>query len=272
MKKFKFAPAITLFALSSLFSFHALADDSLLSWSGQILNHYQNDDWTGETCVSDLQSLETKINQLSAPGLKKEDLKSEAPALLDNLFKTRVAIHSRLSPSLSDDCVKEARNLSRQFRFLEDFLGEILYQTTPIDVDNYDFEKLGPTPIDENTNGFLLQKAAENFDFKKGDLMIARGVSLLSAMIARLGDTESQFSHVVFVTQNPDKADDAKDKMQTIESYVGLGVQIYEREYALRNYNARLLVLRPKDQSLGEKASDFMRQYVVDHQGKNVIH
>ena len=265
MKKFNLTPAVILFALSSVLSFNALADDSLLSWSTSILNHFQNDVWVGDTCVSDLSGLEAKINALSAPSFKKEDLKSEAPALIDNLWKSRLALHDHITPATSDACVKAVRDLSRQFRFLEDFLGEILYSVKPIDPDTTDFSKQ-PVPIDQQADGYLLQKTSENFDFKPGDLMLARGLSLLSAMIARLGDIPSQFSHVVFLTQDP-----ATQLMQTIESYVGIGVSIYERETALKNENGRFLVLRAKDQTLAKNASIFMRQYVLDHQGKDVI-
>src|SRR6185437_13450607 len=69
----------------------------------------------------------------------------------------------------------------------------------------------------------------------------------------------SQFSHVVLV-----HVDQATGKTETIESYVGPGAGIYDIDYALKNENVRLLLLRPKDPTMGARAADFMYEKVRD--------
>ena len=249
-----------LLALSFLQVAHA--EPSLTEWSAQILNDVKQSTWTSQ-CVQYLTQLGSKLDQLNASSISKSTLRGEAEPLMNNLWSIRLALHDRLSDA-DDACAHEIRNAFRRFRFFEDFLGEIRFSPQNLDPLKLDF-KSQKTPIDEFTPGYFLQTNG-NFDLRPGDLILARGVSFLSGMISRLGDTDSQFSHVVAVTQNPNT-----QAIETIESYVGVGVQIYDRQTALKNENARLLVLRPKDSALALQASQQMRAYVVQHSGKNTI-
>jgi len=82
--------------------------------------------------------------------------------------------------------------------------------------------------------------------------MLARGVSFVSAIISQISDNKSHYSHVVFTNV------DAKTQVpSTVEAYVGSGSKEYDIDFALKNENARLLVLRPKSRELGEKATEF---------------
>jgi hypothetical protein len=252
--------------LLSLLTPASFANDSLVNWSQQILNHVRGPEWSNASCVSYLRSLQKRLDQMNGAGLTREKLKVLAPELIENLWETRLALHDRLSES-DNACAIEVRNTFRQFRFLEDFLGEIKQSPINLDASMIEFQKQ-PVPIDENFYSYMLQKNPnfKDFDLQPGDLIVARGVTFLSAMIARLGDIDSQFSHVILVTENPDTR-----KIETIEAYVGVGTAIYDRATALKNENARLLVLRPKDRNLARMASEQMRAYVMKHQGANKI-
>jgi len=236
---------------------------SYLQWSDQILSDFSEANWRPEVCVPLLRELATKLDQLEPSA--STDLQNIAPTLMDRLWHARLELHDRIEGS-NDDCVREIRNTFRRFRFLEDFLGEISFHPENLDPDTMDFSAQ-PVPIDEAAPGYLLQTRDPDFHLQPGDVILARGVSFLSAMIARLGDVDSQFSHVVFVTENPDT-----HQIETIESYVGVGVDLYDRKTALQNENARLLVLRPKDHALAERASEQMRAFVKAHQGIDKIH
>jgi hypothetical protein len=240
----------------------------LTAWSEQILKDFSSPDWKNETCVSSLQQLGSQLDQINPAASGKSNLAEIAPQLIDRLWRSRLALHEHLSTA-DNDCAREIRNTFRRFRFLEDVLGEIVTQAPSLDPLNkkkFDFKKQ-PVPIDEKTNGYLLQTRDSNFDLRPGDLIVARGVSYLSAMISRLGDIDSQFSHVIMVTENP-----KTHAIETIESYVGVGVAIYDRKTALQNENARLLVLRPKDAALAKRASEEMRALVASRTGNNKIY
>jgi hypothetical protein len=243
----------------------ARAQDVYTPLLTQIAGEVQNSAWSNAQCVPTLQAIQNRIDQVGSTNYTRAQFQPLAAGLIDQLWKIRLTLHDHLAGA-SDDCAKEIRNSFRQFRFIEDFLGEIEFAPTEFaDLDSVDFEKQ-PTAFDETTNGYLVQKADPNFQFQTGDIIVARGHSFLSAMIARLGDIDSQFSHVIMVTENPQTK-----AMETIESYVGLGVAIYDRQTALRNDNSRLLVLRPKDQALGRAAALQMRAVVAARTGANRI-
>ena len=88
--------------------------------------------------------------------------------------------------------------------------------------------------------------------------MITKGVSFVSSTISEIAHPRSLFSHIVFVHVNKDTKE-----VETIESYVGKGVGIYPINEALKNENARILVLRAKDADLASRAADYMYNKVV---------
>ncbi len=180
-------------------------------------------------------------------------LKASAEQTLQTLWETRQAMHEKLA-ALPENCVQESRGAFRVVRFLEDYIGEWTRAQRPLDPTGFDFFSQ-PVPIVEKNDAYLSFTAnpSEKFEFRNGDLLITRGVSYLSANIARIGTSETQFSHVVFYHR-----DAASGKQETIESYVGEGVGTYDINYALRNENARIMVLRAKDASLADRAANQM--------------
>ena len=243
----------------------AHAEDSWVKWSEKIYQEVSQSNWAPQ-CVPYLVDLQAKIEQVDQHKPKRDVLKAIAQPVMKNLWKARLALHDQLIHA-DNRCATEIRNTSRMFRFLEDFLGEIRFNPPNLDPLKLKFQTQ-KTPIDEWTNGYYLQKnGSGHLEIMPGDLIMARGVSFLSGMISRLGDIESQFSHVIFVTENP-----KTHAIETIESYVGMGVDIYARQTALRNENARLMILRPKNRALAKIASLQMRDYVSKRTGKNKIH
>ena len=234
----------------------------LVDWTDSILHDVMQSQWS-RNCVPYLVQLQKKINEMDRQKPKREELKQLAEPLLANFWKIRLALHDQVKTS-DDACVTEIRNTTRLFRFLEDFLAEIQQNVDGVDPASLKFDQQ-KTPIDEMAQGYFTQKVNQ-LNIQPGDVIIARGVSFLSAMVARLGDVDSQFSHVILVSENPETK-----AIETVESYVGKGVGIYSRVEALRNENARLLVLRPVDQGLASRASSQMRTMVKAHQGQNRI-
>ena len=94
--------------------------------------------------------------------------------------------------------------------------------------------------------------------------MITKGVSFVSSTISEIGHPRSLFSHIVFV-----HVDSSTKEVTTIESYVGRGVSIFPIEEALKNENARILVLRSKDSELASKAADYMFNKVIGLKKEN---
>lgn len=211
------------------------------------------------SCVPFLRELETSVRSLTPSELQDADLRSRPGMVIDGLWKLQLALHARLS-EVDRDCALEMRNTFRLVRFLVDYLGERMNAVRALDPAKIDFKKI-PVPMIESPSHYQLQVANPDrpLEFLPGDIMIARGVSYLSALISRIGSADSQFSHIVFVDRDP-----VTRKPQTIESYVGEGVSFYAMDVALRNENARLLLLRPRDPGLAAKAADFMHRKTAD--------
>ncbi len=226
--------------------------DGLVPGAQKILSHVSDPKFNSTECVSYLKELQNEI-PLIQPAASSDELNSHSQEIVGLLWNIRLSLHKRL-PDFSADCVTEIRNTARLLRFIEDFLAEKQVQPPTLDPDQYDFSK-EKTPVMTQAPEYLTLTSPDfpNFEFKNGDIMIARGPSFFSAMISRIGDVSSQFSHVIMVHVDKDTK-----KVETIEAYVGTGTGIYDIETALKNENVRLLLLRAKDPVLASNAADIM--------------
>lgn len=239
---------------------------SLIPWSEQVLSNISSPKFTNENCVAYLSDVESELDAVDPKSPDAGNLKADAGSLIQNLWLARLALHDHLEQA-STPCAKEIRSAFRQFRFAEDFLGELKAGVENLDPANVDFQAQA-IPTREDKPYYLMQtKGGLPLQLREGDIMIARGNSFLSATIARLGDIDSQFSHVILVARNPET-----NKLETIESYVGEGVNFHEMNWALKNSNSRLLVLRAKNQAVARKAAADTWNLVKSRQGSNKIY
>lgn len=238
--------------------------DNLLEASEQIAADVEDHAFP-QFCSSYLGELEKSIDAMDVKSLPVSQLSVDAESIAKNSWEIRSTLHSRLS-EVDKKCALQIQASFRQFRFIEDYLLEMSRKVTHNKPAEIDFQKQ-PVPILDNSASFYQFRANADAKFQPGDLLITRGVSFLSGMIARLGKRSTQFSHVVMVSQDP-----VTKETKTIESYVGVGVAFYDMDFALRNENARILWLRAKDQSLGLKASEKMSALVKERlDAKNPI-
>ncbi|MFZ4714801.1 MAG: hypothetical protein ACOYL6_13875 [Bacteriovoracaceae bacterium] len=270
--------------------------DGFLKAGEEILDDVKKKEFDSDVCVTYLKDVEQELDATDMKKLPKEELKRDGKKIADISWDIRDALHQRLS-EFNKDCVIQIQSNFRQLRFVEDYLLEKVTGVTNLgpeeislmDADgkiNSDLKKKEIAQLTkENKIGFQAQAipmkeakpyyvfrqkngSIEPLELKGGDLLITRGLSFLSAMIARLGQRGTQFSHVVMVNQN-----EKTKELQTIESYVGAGVGFYNMDFALKNENARILWLRPKDKEIGAKANRIMGKYVKDRiDNGNPIH
>jgi hypothetical protein len=223
----------------------------LLKASEDILDVVEAPTFDSKLCKSYLSSLEKRLDKLDLKNQPLNNLRNQAQRIADNSWKIRSVLHARLY-EFDKDCVLQIQANFRQFRFVEDYLLEIANQVNHLSPAQIDFQKQ-PVPMRDSTPNFYVTRttdAGKNLKFEDGDMLVTRGVSFLSGMIARLGSRATQFSHIVFVHK-----DDQTQELKTIESYVGVGVAFYDFDFALKNENARILWLRSKDKKLGKAAA-----------------
>jgi hypothetical protein len=224
--------------------------------SAEILGHVEDYSFP-DNCVPYLTELENEIDSLDIRMLSSSKLIQDAEMISTTSWKIRSTLHRRL-PEFQKDCALQVQSTFRQLRFIEDYLLELSRKVTHAGPSEIDFQKQ-PVPLKEESPPFYQVRLNSSSDFQSGDLLITRGVSFLSGMIARLGQRATQFSHVVMVYKDP-----GTDVIKTIESYVGVGVKFYEMDFALKNENARILWLRARDKELAHTAAQKMGTLVSE--------
>ncbi|CAN5511742.1 hypothetical protein BH10BDE1_BH10BDE1_13630 [soil metagenome] len=191
-----------------------------------------------------------------------ERAKHDSEKIMHATWQNRLAIHAGLSKYVS--CRTELRQLFYRLRSIEDLAADRFYgekQTTQNDLRDFQNQ---PIPLVDNDfyHGYLGSSGAvekATVPFRSGDLMVTRGLSFFSAALSMIPDHPSQLDHFVLVHR------DNTGKMQTIESYAQTGgVAAFPMDYALKNENARIMLLRPKDAALGAKAAQIMLDAVEE--------
>ncbi len=211
----------------------------------------QNLELNNANCVDEFLKIKRFYQNWKPSGIAQSELIEQTPDVLRSMFVTRVSLHDQL-PQLSTQCVASMRGLFRVMREVEDSIGVHGYQDAQLNAADLKFNQQ-PVPLVEYKKYRPYQLNVRTFQFQKGDIMITKGVSMISSTISGLPKEPSLFSHIAFVFQ-----DDETGVLGTIESYIGIGVKLYPMNEALLNENARILVLRPKDQALAKASHDYM--------------
>lgn len=182
---------------------------------------------------------------------------SQSELNLKESFLLRLKIHQHLGP-LPVECKTLMKGVFTKIREYEDLTGSSLYaQRKLADVD---YTKVNPPILQhEGYAPYQLNPLVHSFSFQDGDVVITKGISTISSSVSTFSDYGSPYSHIAFVHINPKTR-----HPETIESYIGQGVTFFTMIDAMKNENARVLVLRPKDQELAKKAAKYMRERVKD--------
>ena len=221
-----------------------------------IQENISNGKISSENCLASFDEIQKKYEAITPGDFDTNQIEVDGKIILEESFKARLKIHSLLS-QVGNECRYKAKNVFLAMRAVEDLVGVHFYKDEQISADKIDYQS-EKTPVfdKEAYHPYMLGDGInpnEKFEFKNGDIMITKGISFVSSTISEIASPKSLFSHIVFVHVN------SKTKeVSTIESYVGKGVEIYPIEVALKNENARILVLRAKDQKLASAAADYM--------------
>jgi hypothetical protein len=212
--------------------------------------------FTKENCKEKFDEIETLYKKITPNKMDLSQIEIDGQNILDESFKARINLHSLL-PIIPNECKLALKNVFSKMRSVEDLVGIMFYKDDQISADSIKYSD-EPAPIYQNEKYHPYHVGAglnskEKFEFKNGDIMITKGISFVSSTISEIATPKSLYSHIVFV-----HVDEKTKEVTTIESYVGKGVGIYPIEEALKNENARILVLRAKDSEMASKASNYM--------------
>jgi hypothetical protein len=186
--------------------------------------------------------------------------KGQAPRLMRKIFLARVGLRDRIADwqsrgFMTHTVQRTLRDVFRISRYGTDMLGEIGIGHKRL----ADGEKTRRafTGKDHNTLVHPRYDTGANIPFKSGDVLLVRGTGHNSAAIARIGDTDSQFSHVAMIYI------DQEGKHWVVEALIEEGAVINTLEHVLEHDLGRAVLFRHKDAALAARAAEIIHARVL---------
>jgi hypothetical protein len=183
---------------------------------------------------------------------------------LDDMFDLRVGLKSRLpewqaAGLLTDRNIAALRGVFRDGRYAADMIGELIHDVG--------IKKLSGKPAKPAVPGFWGGKLNTlvnpeygedgKISLRSGDVLLVRGMAANSAAIARIGDVDSQFSHVGLIHIDKDSG-----PVSVVEALIAKGATVTPLNAALESGIARAVVLRPRDRQLAADAASLAKALV----------
>jgi hypothetical protein len=157
-------------------------------------------------------------------------------------FKQRLLDRSHVT-SQSADLVKE-RLMER--RYQEDLLAEKTIENARIPVNQKS------TPAFADPEGTLINPKFSKVTYQSGDVLVLRGNSTISTSIAKMSDSESQFSHTLIVHVDP-----KTQKSYAIEALIDQGVIVHPLEEVLNEGVHRVALYRHDNSAVARDAAQI---------------
>ena len=157
-------------------------------------------------------------------------------------------------------CLKSVKNIVRALRYVEDYFIEYSHAKYA----SKSFKAQDYKTLSGNGRYFLINpKFSHEFkdytDLRSGDVILSRGNAYSSAAIARIGDDDSQFSHLSLVYK------DENNDLHTSEAHIEVGNVVAPIKVNIDQANARSVVFRHADEKLSHLAGEYMYKKVKDY-------
>jgi hypothetical protein len=188
-----------------------------------------------------------------------QTLAASAPDIARMIFGMRLRLREQVADWQARGLLTLAgqralRNALRVARYANDMLGEL----------NIRYAQLPPGEMTlrgftgRNLNTFVNPAfdIGKDLDFRSGDLLLMRGMHHNSAAIARIGDIDSQFSHIAIVHT------DAAGKHWVVEALIEEGAVINPLSATLDHGLGRCVLFRHKDKELAARAAALIHEVV----------
>jgi hypothetical protein len=214
---------------------------------------------TAEQLEAALRELYHLLHQTDLKAARPADVAAAAPSLMQRLFFGRIGLRERIAAwheqgIFTRPAQGALRDVFRIARYASDMLGEIAGGNQRL------------APGEPNQRGFrgaawntLVSPAydtGENIQFHSGDLLLMRGTAHNSAAIARIGDVDSQFSHIAIIHI------DHEGKHWVVEALIEDGSVLNPLEDVLHHGLGRAVLYRCKDSELAARASKLAYERV----------
>lgn len=186
-------------------------------------------------------------------------LRASGAAPLQRAHRLQIALGDRIAGWVSDglmtpEAQKALRDTFRAIRYATDMLGELLIGYDDMSPGEQVFKAF--TGPQNNTLVHPSLGRPEDFAFRSGDVLLVRGIIHNSAAIARIGDVDSQFSHVGIVHI------DGRGRKSVVEALIAQGATISDFDYSLEHSLARAVVFRHPDAEMSAMAAQWIHERV----------
>jgi hypothetical protein len=224
---------------------------------------------TAKELAANLTELYEATFNVSLDRYDVQTLMASAPEIARTIFALRLKLrdqvadwHARGFLTLAGQ--KALRNALRIARYATDMLGEL----------NIRYAQLGPEEktlrgFSGRNNNTLVNPAfdkGQDIDFRSGDLLLMRGMHHNSAAIARIGDVDSQFSHLAIIHT------DEAGKHWVVEALIEDGSVINPLSYTLQHGLGRCVLFRHRDPHVAARASALIHDVVRKTQERGGKH
>jgi hypothetical protein len=192
------------------------------------------------------------------------EVRAHAPELVHVIFSLyldlRACIPAWQRQGLMTRSVQAVlRDVFRAARYARDLIGEIgLGHPRLAKGETVHAAFAGPEAYLEINRNLGLDR----IELRPGDVVLQRGMVHNSAAIARIGDVDSQFSHIAIVARDP------AGELAMVEALIEEGAVITPLETALRHGLGRAILLRHRDAGLAGRAAEMIRAAIARADGK----
>ena len=186
-------------------------------------------------------------------------LARSAPQLVNAIFEHRLRLRDRVADwhargFMSLPAQRAVRNALRITRYATDMLGELNIGYTQLGPEEKTLRAFRGTDLNTFVNPAFA--TGEDLPFQAGDLLLMRGMHHNSAAIARIGDIDSQFSHLCIVHT------DEAGKQWVVEALIEAGAVVNPLDAALAHGVGRCVLFRHKDAELSRRAAALIYDHV----------
>jgi len=208
--------------------------------------------FNADTCASFLGEVYAKLFRASPSHFDLPEMKRQAEIIVGEIFETKIDLRRQLARMESAgpvpvSCVSAMRDTMRASLFMSEYVAEHFIPSAP-----QDRVFSGSTPSLLVNPDFGTRLALES-----GDVLMSRGDAFVSGAIARLGDTDGNFSHIALVYVDPQTRE-----IHTVEAHIEIGAVVAPLEKYLTDGKSRSVVLRQKDPRLAAEAARIMFERV----------
>ncbi len=214
---------------------------------------------TAHDLVRNLTGVYQSLRTLDIGRYDPKSLADNAPRLIDEMFQTRMALRERIGDwhrqgFLGIEMQKALRDVFRIMRYGSDMLGEMAVGFRRLPADGKLLTAF--TGRDSNTLVNPRFVSGHNLPFKSGDVVMMRGRAHNSAAIARIGDIDSQYSHVGIVYIDP------QGGHWMVEVLIETGGVVTPLQNALDHGLGRAVLFRHRDGALAARAAYIAHEHI----------